>query len=466
MKKIFISDVSLRLLKEEGKTALSFKEKLEIAKRLSELSVDAIELSPVIGDKADEVLAKTICAVVKNSVVACYAGTTEEDAEKAYSLISCADKKRLIVSVPVSPVQMEYFAGIKPAAVLERLKRTTEKAASLCDDVEVSLEDATRAEPEFLYDAVRTAIAAGAKTVTITDLAGTMLPAEFAELLTNVRRNVKETSGVKTGVQPSDMFSMGTASALSALIAGADVLKIAAAVEGALPPAENLVRVMDSVGARKGFSCGLNKTAVGRIVKNISNIASGKAVGAENGEEVIEKLPEKLTEKELSRVVKKLGYELSEEDEKKVYEEFIRLSGKKEVTGKDLEAIIATSALQVPATYTLVNFGVTSSNVLSATASVTLKKGEEELKGVSLGNGPVDAAFLAIESVIGRKFELDSFDLGAVTEGKEALGQAIVKLRHEGSLYSGRGVSTDIIGASIRAYISALNKVAYEEENR
>ena len=223
---------------------------------------------------------------------------------------------------------------------------------------------------------------------------------------------------------------------------------------------------MDSVGARKGFSCGLNKTAVGRIVKNISNIASGKAVGAENGEEVIEKLPEKLTEKELSRVVKKLGYELSEEDEKKVYEEFIRLSGKKEVTGKDLEAIIATSALQVPATYTLVNFGVTSSNVLSATASVTLKKGEEELKGVSLGNGPVDAAFLAIESVIGRKFELDSFDLGAVTEGKEALGQAIVKLRHEGSLYSGRGVSTDIIGASIRAYISALNKVAYEEENR
>lgn len=465
MKKIFISDVSLRLLKEEGKTALSFKEKLEIAKRLSELSADAIELSPTIGDKADEVLVKTVCAVVKNSVVACCAGVTEEETEKAYSLIAGAAKKRLVVSVPVSPVQMEYFAGIKPAAVLERLKRTTEKATSLCSDVEVSLDDATRAEPEFLYEAVRTAIAAGAKTVTITDLAGTMLPSEFEEFLTRLRENVKETSGVKIGVQPSDKLSMGTATALSALIAGADALKIAAAVDGALPPAENLVRVMDNVGERKGFTCGLNKTAVGRIVKNIGNIVSGKVV-AGGGEAAIEKLPEKLTEEELSRAIKKLGYELSDEDEKKVYEEFARLSAKKEVTGKDLEAIIATSALQVPATYTLVNFGVTSSNVLSATASVTLKKGEEELKGVSLGNGPVDAAFLAIESVIGRKFELDSFDLGAVTEGKEALGQAIVKLRHGGALYSGRGVSTDIIGASIRAYISALNKVAYEEENK
>ena len=103
---------------------------------------------------------------------------------------------------------------------------------------------------------------------------------------------------------------------------------------------------------------------------------------------------------------------------------------------------------------------------MSATASVTLKKDGEELKGISFGNGPVDAAFLAIESVIGRHFELDSFDLGAVTEGKEALGQAVVKLRHNGSVYSGRGVSTDIIGASIRAYISALNKVAYEEKNK
>ncbi len=466
MKKIFISDVSLRILRDEVKTALSFKEKLEIVKRLSELSVDTIELSPSMGDKADEVLVKTVCAVVKNSVVACCAGVTEEEAEKAYSLVVGAAKKRLVVSVPVSPVQMEYFAGIKPAAVLERLKRMTEKAASLCDDVEVSLDDATRAEPEFLYEAVRTAIASGAQTVTITDLAGTMLPSEFEVFLTKLRENVKELENVKLGVQPSDKLSMGTATALSALIAGADALKIAAAAEGVLPPAENLVRVMDNVGERKGFTCGLNKTAVGRIVKNIGNIVADNVVGGDDSEKVVEKLPEKLTEDELSLVIKKLGYELSEEDEKKVYEEFVRLSAKKEVTSKDLEAIIATSALQVPATYTLVNFGVTCSNVLSATASVTLKKGDEELKGVSLGNGPVDAAFLAIESVIGRKFELDSFDLGAVTEGKEALGQAIVKLRHGGALYSGRGVSTDIIGASIRAYVSALNKVAYEEENK
>lgn len=465
MKKIFISDVSLRLLKEEGKTALSFKEKLEIAKRLSELSVDAIELLPAESDKADDVLIKTVCAVVKKPIISCTVKNTEEETERAFSLISGAAKKRLVVSVPVSPVQMEYCAKIKPAAVIERIKLLTKKAASLCDDVEVSFEDATRAEPEFLFGAIKTAVESGAKTITLTDLAGTILPSDFAEFIAKIRSSVPEIGGVSLCVQPSDEFAMGTASALAALIAGADGLKIAAAVDKTLPSAENVVRVIDNLGARKGLDCGLNKTAAGRIVKNIKDVVSGRV---QNSESVsgAEKLPQKLEEKELYEQIKKLGYELSSEDEKKVYEEYLRLSEKKEVNAKDLEAIIAISALQVPATYTLISFGVTSSNVLSSTACVTLKKGEEELKGVAMGNGPVDAAFLAIENVIGRKFELDSFDLGAVTEGKEALGQAIVKLRHGGAIYSGRGVSTDIIGASIRAYISALNKVAYEEDNK
>ena len=122
--------------------------------------------------------------------------------------------------------------------------------------------------------------------------------------------------------------------------------------------------------------------------------------------------------------------------------------------------------MQVPAAYTLINFMAQSSNVISATASVTLERGGEQKRGVSFGNGPVDAAFLAIESVTGRHFELDSFELSAVTEGKEALGQAMVKLRHNGAIYSGRGISTDIIGASINAYVAALNKIVYEEDNK
>ena len=146
-----------------------------------------------------------------------------------------------------------------------------------------------------------------------------------------------------------------------------------------------------------------------------------------------------------------------------MYSEFLRLSEKKTVNTKDLDAIIATSAMQVPETYSLISFSVNSSNVVAATASVVLSKNSEKMSGLSFGNGPVDAAFLAIESVVGRHFELDDFELGAVTEGKEALGQAIVKLRLNGAIYSGRGVSTDIIGASIRAYVNAINKAVYSE---
>ena len=122
--------------------------------------------------------------------------------------------------------------------------------------------------------------------------------------------------------------------------------------------------------------------------------------------------------------------------------------------------------MQVPETYSLVSFSVSSSNVLAATASIALKNGEETLNGLSFGNGPVDAAFLAIESITGRHFELDDFDLSAVTEGKEAMGQAVVKLRYNGVIYSGRGISTDIIGASIRAYVAAINKIVYEESKK
>ena len=165
----------------------------------------------------------------------------------------------------------------------------------------------------------------------------------------------------------------------------------------------------------------------------------------------------------VSKIIKKRGYDLSAEDLKKVYGEFIRLSDKKEVNTKELDAIIAANALQVHETYSLVSFSVNASNVLSATASITLNKDGANLSGLSYGNGPIDASFLAIEAITGRHIEVDDFDLSAITEGKEAMGQAIVKLRYNGVIYSGRGISTDIIGASIRAYLGAINKIVYEE---
>ena len=465
MKRVLICDSSLKTIGAGGTNVLSFKEKLEIAKRLSELNVDVIELDFPRGGKADEILIKTVCNCVAKSVVSCVAGGTPEQVEANYALIAGAKRARLNVVMPVSPILMEYNFGKKPAVVLELLKTLTLKAASLCEDVEVSLEDATRAEPEFLYQAISAAIECGAKTVSVSDIAGTMLPDEFSAFVKGVIDNVPTISGVNFVVGASDVLSMGTANAMSAISAGANGLKVSAIKIDSLPFIERVSSAIENIGAKRGYDTGLNKTAIRRIVSSIAELATVRNDGgaATVSEEKAESLSKELTLSALSKIIKKRGYDLSAEDLKKVYGEFIRLSDKKEVNTKELDAIIAANALQVPETYSLVSFSVSASNVLSATASITLNKDGANLSGLSYGNGPIDASFLAIEAITGRHIEVDDFDLSAITEGKEAMGQAIVKLRHNGVVYSGRGISTDIIGASIRAYVAAFNKIIYEE---
>ncbi|MBO4251914.1 MAG: hypothetical protein J5911_04570 [Clostridia bacterium] len=465
MKKVVICDSSLKTIGLDGTNILSFKEKLEIAKRLSELNVDVIEVSPVKNDKADEVLIKTACNCALKPIISCIAGSSAEEVEKNYALIAGAKRKRLNVIMPVSPVQMEYLVSKKPALVLEQLKAITLKAASLESDVEVSLVDATRAETEFLYSAIKTAISCGAKTVSLIDIAGTMLLDEFSAFIKDVFANVPELKGVDLIVGASDVLSMGVANSFAALKAGANGIKVASLKTDNVPSIVKFAAAMENIGLKQGLDTGLNKTALKRIAGKISEIATinGEKRQVKESDEKAETLAKDLTSAALAKIIKKRGYELSPEDNKKVYNEFVRLSGKKDVNTKELDAIIAANALQVPETYSLVNFSVNTSNVLSATASITLCKDGESISGLSYGNGPVDAAFLAIEAITKRHIELDDFDLSAITEGKEAMGQAIVKLRYNGVIYSGRGISTDIIGASIRAYLGAINKIVYEE---
>jgi 2-isopropylmalate synthase len=168
---------------------------------------------------------------------------------------------------------------------------------------------------------------------------------------------------------------------------------------------------------------------------------------------------------EVIKVVRQLGYELSDEDNAKAYEAFRRVAAKKQFVGtKELDAIVASTALQVPSTYQIVNYVINCGNIITATANILLTKDGQQLRGIGVGDGPIDAAFLAIEQITGHHYELDDFQIQSVTEGREAMGQTIVKLRSSGKVYSGRGISTDIVGSGILAYINALNKIVYEEE--
>ncbi len=188
----------------------------------------------------------------------------------------------------------------------------------------------------------------------------------------------------------------------------------------------------------------------------IHNLAVGDVAGVtlDEGDDI----------SEVVSVLHQMGYDLSEEDNAKVFENFQRVAAKKHFVGtRELDAIVASSAMQVPVSYRLDNYVINSGNIITATANIMLDHNGEKIRGVGIGDGPIDAAFLAIEQIIGHHYELDDFQIQTVTEGRDAMGQALVKLRADGKVYSGNGISTDIIGASIRAYISALNKIVYDE---
>ena len=464
MRTIRIADVTMR-----ENASLTFKEKLEMAKQLEKLRVDVIETAPLGDEKADALALRTMATIVKSGVLSCSVGLCKEEIEKTYDAIREAKRPRLSVVAPVSSVQMEYLCHKKPQPMLEAIKEAVAFAKSLCADVEFSAKDATRAEPEFLATAVKTALEAGASTVTLCDTAGESLPEEIAGLVKAVLAAVPECEG-KLGVECSDALHTAQAAALSAVLAGAGEVKAVVGGEG-LPRLSELAETLRIKSDGLGIGFGVNtlelQSAVNRINKWLG-AKEGKSQPFDNelrGNKADETaLDTTATIKEVTAFAKKLGYDLSKEDTVKVFDEFNRVAQRKAVGARDMEAIIASTALQVPETYRLVSFVSNNGNTITSTCSVSLEKEGELLQGVGAGDGPIDAAFLTIEQILGHHYELDDFQIQAVTEGRGAVGEALVKLRADGRLYSGRGVSTDIIGASIRAYLSALNKIVYEEK--
>jgi 2-isopropylmalate synthase len=214
----------------------------------------------------------------------------------------------------------------------------------------------------------------------------------------------------------------------------------------------------------------INITQLGRTVDQIAWVCQsgkgkiGTSLASQNDESGIF-LTSHDDVNAVAEAVKKLGYDLSDDENAKVYNAFMAIAEKREtVSLKELDVIVASSAMQVPPTYKLDTYVITSGNTISATAHIKLIKDGVPAEGVYIGDGSIDAAFQAIEKITGCHYELDDFQLQAVTEGREAMGQTVVKLRAGGKVYSGRGISTDIVGAGIQAYLSALNKIIYEED--
>lgn len=454
MKQIKISDVTLC----DVKNNLSFKQKLEIARKLDRLGVDAVELSEIGHSKADTLLVRTIASFVKNSVISIGATTSLDSIDCAAEALSSAAHPRIRVELPMSSSVMEYSLHKKQPKMLVYIREMIEKAKSLCDDVEFVALDATRAEEEFLKEAIAVAAQSGAGEITVCDDAAILLPDDFAAFVQNVTAGID----AKIGVQVSDKNHVATAASVLAVKNGATGVKTA--VAGEVTPLRDFAAILTSIKENYGIYADIRSTELHRVIDQIEWIISGKAntTVREIADDGI-KLSVNDTVDTVRDMVEKLGYDLSDEDIRKVYEEFRRIARKKTVGVKELDAIVASSALQVPSTYTLENYVINSGNIITASAQITLNKDGKPVTGISMGDGPIDAAFNALDQIIGRHFELDDFNIQTVTQEKEAMGNALVRLRAGGKIYAGTGLSTDIISASIRAYVNAVNKIVYEE---
>ena len=447
---------------------LTFKEKIELAKLLDKIGVDLIELDGIKNARIDALLIKSIVAAVNQSRIAVPVELlNDENIERTWAALKNAKKPRLQVCAPTSSVQIEYLFHKKPEAMLEAIQKTVTACRALCDDVEFVAGDATRSESDFLAKAVETAIEAGATTVTLCDTAGTMLPSEFSTFIRSQYDAIPKLSEITLGVCCANTIAMADACAVMAAAEGAAQIRAAAYTLSEVSLA-NLVRILTAKADTLGASIAVNATQLSRIIAQIDWLChTGKAqIGVENSDDddgIF--LTAHDTEEAVTAATVRLGYDLSDEDTKKVYAAFRQIADKKEkVTFKELDAIVASSAMQVPPTYKLDTYVITSGNTISATAHIKLLKNDTTVEGVYIGDGSIDAAFQAIEKITGCHYELDDFQLQAVTEGREAMGQTVVKLRAGDKVYSGRGISTDIVGAGIQAYLSALNKIVYEEE--
>lgn len=450
----------------------SFKEKIDIIKKLDMLGTDAIEMPAIENEKADTLLLHTAAPLVKHSSVLCCSGYSANDLEKAWNAVKLFKKPGITVALPTSTVQMEFICHKKAPAMATLAEELVKKAASYGCTVEFKAIDAARAERAFLKNIVNIAIANGAKIVTLCDSTGTILPEEANDLIKYIYDECHpEDAGVALGAECSDEMAFGVANSIAALSAGARYVKTSC-VGSEAPSLRSFADVINKRGEALDAKCSVNYPILGRTVGEIGEIASTRKsdlspfdAGVRDSEssQSIRFTAEDDIEKVIAAATS-LGYELSESDADKVFENVRRLAEKKPIGKREFEAVIATSAMQIPSTYTIKSYVINSGNVISATAHVELEKQGNVISGISTGDGPIDAAFLSIEQIIGRHFELDDFQIRAITEGREAVGEALVKIRHNGKLYSGRGVSTDIIGASIRAYVKALNKICYEED--
>jgi len=497
---IKIFDTTLRDGEQSPGCSMNLQEKLEMAKQLERLRVDTIEAGFAAASPGDLLAIQAVAREIQDCQVASLARALTKDIDAAWEAVREAASPRIHTFIATSDIHMQYKLRKSPEQVLEQAVEMVKYAKKYCSDVQFSAEDATRSNPEFLYRVIEAVIKAGATVINIPDTVGYITPWEFTDLITNLFEKVPNIDQVDVAVHCHNDLGLAVANSLAAV--GAGVNQIECTINGIGERAGNaaLEEIVMGLVVRRDFynvDTKIDTTQIYRTSRLLSSITGvtvqpNKAIVGANAfahesgihqhgvlankstYEIMTPASIGLAENKMvlgkhsgrhafeDRLIS-LGYELTKEQLDTAFEQFKRLADKKKVvTDLDIEALVQQKTFNIPETYRLKRFVINSGSTITATATVYLETLEFPKEAVSTGDGPIDAAFKAIDQIVGIEFELDTFTINAVSEGKDAQGEVIVKLAKDGKLYTGRGLSTDIIESSIKAYLNAINKMLDE----
>ncbi len=495
--RIKIFDTTLRDGEQSPGASLNEDEKIEIAKQLARLKVDVIEAGFPIASPGDFEAVKRIAREVKGPAIAGLARARKIDIERAYEAVKYSDRPRIHTFIATSPIHMERKLGLTPDQVIEQAVEAVKFAKSLCNDVEFSAEDAGRSDPEFLYKIFTEVIKAGATVINVPDTVGYTQPEEFGALIRGIGENVEGVENVDISVHCHNDLGLATANSLAGVLNGATQVECTINGIGERAGNASLEEIVMNLVTRKDYfqkEIGIDTTQLypasrlvsrltGFVVQPNKAIVGANAFAHEAGIHQDGVIKDKRTYEimtpesvgfpgtklvlgkhsgrhALYERLKELGYDLTNEQLNLIFSRFKELADKKkEVLVEDLEAILTEEILpKVPEKYSLEYFQVVTGSTTIPVATLEIAEENGLLRDASIGNGPVDAVFKAIERVTGIKARLTNYVIKAITGSKDAQGEVSLELEIEGKTYSGKGVSTDIIEASAKAYINALNR--------
>ncbi len=501
-----IFDTTLRDGEQSPGCSMNLTEKLEVAHQLERLGVDVMEAGFAIASPGDFASVQSIAKNIKNTTVASLARALTKDIDAAADALKGAKYPRIHTFIATSDIHMQYKLKKNKEEVLATAVEMVKYAKKFCSDIEFSAEDALRSNPDFLYQIFEAVILAGATVINVPDTVGYATPEELTALIKGIKENVPHIHKVDLAVHCHNDLGLAVANSLAAARAGANQIECTLNGIGERAGNAALEEIVMNLNTRKDLyqlECRVNTKEIHKSSKLLSSITGvrvqpNKAIVGENAfaheagihqhgmlankttYEIMTPQSIGLTENKMvlgkhsgrhafEEKLRSMGYELDPKALTGSFEQFkILADKKKDVTDRDIEALVCRKMSQIPEAYKLDRFVINSGNTITTTSSMRLlsKTGHILEEVVSSYDGPIDASYKAIDKLVGKKFILEDFVINSVTGGTDAQGEVNVKIKNNDRVYNGYGVSMDIVEASILAYISAINNMLYEQEEK